>query len=97
MSIQPEKIDPSVAREECTDKLGVWSFGITLMELALGEFPYKVRLKSVFDHLNGIVNGDSPRLSREKFSRELCDFVAACLIKDPIMRPGYDQLLVRIN
>ena len=46
------------------------------MELALGEFPYK-KWNNIFEQLNAVVNGEPPRLSKDKFSRELCEFVAA--------------------
>lgn len=89
----PERIDPKKAGEGYTVKADVWSFGITVMELALGEFPYK-KWSNIFEQLNAVVNGEPPRLSRDKFSKELCDFVASCLTKDTIMRPSYDQLLM---
>ena len=55
------------------------------MELALGEFPYK-KWNNIFEQLNAVVNGEpprlskdkfSPRLSKDKFSRDLCEFVAS--------------------
>ena len=44
------------------------------VELALGEFPYK-NGNSILGQLVAIIMNDSPKLSRDKFSRELCDFV----------------------
>lgn len=46
------------------------------MELALGEFPYR-KWNNIFEQLNAVVNGEPPRLSRDRFSKELCDFVAS--------------------
>ena len=46
------------------------------MELALGEFPYK-KWNNIFEQLNAVVNGEPPRLSKDKFSRDLCEFVAS--------------------
>ena len=45
------------------------------MELALGEFPYK-KWTNIFEQLNAVVNGEPPRLPKDRFSPELQDFVA---------------------
>ena len=58
------------------------------MELTLGEFPYK-KWNNIFEQLNAVVNGDPPRLSRDKFSKELCDFVAAWYVSFVCMTLWY--------
>nr|XP_023028568.1 dual specificity mitogen-activated protein kinase kinase 4-like [Leptinotarsa decemlineata] len=57
----PERIDPQTAKGYDV-RSDVWSLGITLMEVATGNFPYQ-KWSSVFDQLHEVVNGDAPRLS----------------------------------
>ncbi|KAI9012777.1 kinase-like domain-containing protein [Gaertneriomyces semiglobifer] len=73
----------------------VWSLGITLMELALGKFPFPPEGKplSVFELLEYIINEPVPTLPPQDFSQELQDFLTRCLIKDPTARPTPSQLL----
>ena len=69
----------------------VWSLGITLVELALQDFPYKA--DSDFEVLSKIMSDPSPRLPRERFSSDFCDFVDLCLLKEVKHRPKYRKLL----
>ncbi|KND03692.1 STE/STE7/MEK1 protein kinase [Spizellomyces punctatus DAOM BR117] len=73
----------------------VWSLGITLMELALGKFPFPPEGKplSVFELLEYIVNEPVPTLPAGQFSEELEGFIGRCLIKDPAARPTPSELL----
>ena len=52
--------------------------GITLFELATGQFPYP-RWNSVFEQLTQVVSGDPPRLAScdngNTFTAEFVDFV----------------------
>lgn len=92
----PERIDPMSSRQGSYDiRSDVWSFGITLIELATGKFPYP-KWKSVFDQLTQVVKGDPPRLSNKdggNFSDEMLAFTNVCLTKDVTRRPKYRELL----
>ncbi|KAJ3375616.1 MAP kinase kinase (MEK) [Allomyces arbusculus] len=75
----------------------VWALGISLMELAMGRFPFPpeaedVSKLSVVDMLQFIVNEDIPPLSTDHFTPPFVDFVSACLIKDARKRPTPSQL-----
>ncbi|KAF9270530.1 kinase-like protein [Marasmius fiardii PR-910] len=73
----------------------IWSFGITALELSLGrpprsrESPQKVLLRTIQD--------PPPILDRNggeyKYSKAFQEFVATCLVKDPLKRPTAEQLL----
>eukprot|EP00041_Stephanoeca_diplocostata_P019145 m.407344 g.407344 ORF g.407344 m.407344 type:complete len:439 (+) comp21224_c0_seq2:360-1676(+) len=72
----------------------VWSLGLTLVELALGRFPYSGgAVLSPFELLGYIVNEPPPRLSSTHFSREFCDLTARCLAKLAEERPTCRQLM----
>lgn len=73
-------------------KVDIWSFGITLIEMAQMEppnhemSPMRVLLK--------IQKSDPPTLEQpSRWSREFNDFIAKCLVKDPAHRPTAEQLL----
>eukprot|EP00118_Oscarella_pearsei_P001007 m.6361 g.6361 ORF g.6361 m.6361 type:complete len:347 (+) comp15679_c0_seq1:115-1155(+) len=90
----PERINPTQDKAAGYDiRSDVWSLGITLVELALGKFPYPP-WKSVFEQLTLIVQGDPPSIpENDRFSKEFRDFVKNCLIKDHQRRPKYTDLL----
>ena len=70
----------------------IWSLGLSLVETALGQFPYE-KHDNVFAQLHAIVDGPVPELPRYQFSDECRDFVACCLRKNPMERPSYGELL----
>nr|CAB3263618.1 MAPKK5 dual specificity mitogen-activated protein kinase kinase 5 [Phallusia mammillata] len=78
----------------------VWSFGLSLCELATGKFPYQ-QLASKIEGSKGvlpmelmqcIVNEPPPRLTKEHFSSELVDFTKCCLQKEASRRLLPEQL-----
>ena len=72
----------------------IWSLGITLVECALGAYPYPAYSSSnYFVLLSQIINDAAPALSTEQFSPEFVDFVAQCVHKEPEHRPQAQQLL----
>ncbi|XP_037729649.1 dual specificity mitogen-activated protein kinase kinase 4 [Drosophila subpulchrella] len=91
----PERIDPERAKGYDV-RSDVWSLGITLMEVATGNFPYR-KWDSVFEQLCQVVQGEPPRLLTSyngmEFSKEFVDFVNTCLIKKESDRPKYSRLL----
>jgi len=71
----------------------VWSLGLTIIEFAIGHYPYPPETYSnVFAQLQAIVHGDPPGLP-DKYSAVADDFVQKCLHKDSRKRPSYAQLL----
>ena len=73
----------------------VWSLGLSMIEMALGHYPYPPETyANVFAQLTAIVDGDPPELP-EHFSGTAKDFVARCLHKFPDRRATYAELLVR--
>lgn len=84
----------------------VWSVGLTVMELAIGRFPFDTNDSTagdrasagpmgILDLLQTIVHEPAPKLPQsEAFPPILHDFIAKCLLKDPEMRPTPRQLYV---
>ncbi|XP_071051844.1 dual specificity mitogen-activated protein kinase kinase 4-like isoform X2 [Onthophagus taurus] len=96
----PERIDPQGVKGYDV-RSDVWSLGITLFEVATGQFPYP-KWSSVFDQLHQVVNGPAPRLTTNynggnhnanTFTQEFVHFVNTCLIKEESSRPKYNKLL----
>eukprot|EP00798_Chlamydomonas_sp_ICE-L_P032719 gene32719-3604_t len=75
----------------------LWSLGLTLVECALGRFPYPppgdagVQL-GFWELLEYIVMEAPPQLPRDQFSPEFCDFVSKCLQKDCKSRPSVQDM-----
>ncbi|RPD78197.1 kinase-like protein [Lentinus tigrinus ALCF2SS1-7] len=71
----------------------VWSLGLSLIEMALGHYPYPPETyANVFAQLTAIVDGDPPELP-DHFTDVSRDFVARCLHKIPERRASYAELL----
>ncbi|EGY21259.1 protein kinase wis1 [Verticillium dahliae VdLs.17] len=71
----------------------IWSLGLTIIECAMGQYPYPPEVSStIFSQLSAIVEGDPPDLP-EGFSSTARDFVKRCLNKVPKDRPTYAMLL----
>lgn len=95
----PERIQGS----PYTVKSDVWSVGLTLMELAIGKFPFNGGddddepggPQGILDLLQQIVLEPAPKLPKsDAFPSILEDFIARCLLKDPAERPTPKQLYV---
>ncbi|KAJ1562429.1 hypothetical protein HK405_012310 [Cladochytrium tenue] len=93
ISLAPERISVE-SSGAYTAQSDVWSLGLSLVETALGRYPYPAEeYDSVFDQINAIVMGDPPELPVDEFSENARDFVAQCLLKSPDRRPTYTELL----
>ncbi|KAK5122618.1 hypothetical protein LTR85_003881 [Meristemomyces frigidus] len=72
----------------------IWSLGLTIIECAMGHYPYPPETyDNIFSQLAAIVDGDPPDLPADTFSEASRDFVAGCLNKIPKLRPTYPMLL----
>ena len=80
ITLQPERI-----KGESLNNLGtytvssdVWSLGLSIIELALGAYPYPPETYSnVFAQLTAIVHGPPPELPTGKYSADAESFVAS--------------------
>ncbi|XP_065201502.1 dual specificity mitogen-activated protein kinase kinase 6 [Planococcus citri] len=88
----PERIDPSGNPANYDIRSDVWSLGISLIELAIGRFPYDT-WGTPFEQLKQVVKDDPPSLPPNKFTSYFENFVCLCLKKDYNLRPNYQQLL----
>ncbi|CAG8446850.1 13736_t:CDS:2, partial [Dentiscutata heterogama] len=73
----------------------VWSVGITLMELAMGRFPFPPdgSQLTVLELLQHIVHEPAPKLPQDQFPEDFSDFINQCLLKDVKIRPAPNDLL----
>ena len=90
-------------------KSDVWSVGLTIMELAIGRFPFDATDSSagdrasagpmgILDLLQTIVHEPAPKLPRsEAFPDILDQFIAKCLLKSPDERPTPRELYVWLS
>lgn len=97
----PERIQG----EKYTVKSDVWSFGLSIMELAIGKFPFDASEHlsdgdaapaGILDLLQQIVHEPAPRLPKsEAFPQILEDMIQKCMSKRPEERPTPQELYVR--
>lgn len=72
----------------------IWSLGLTIIECALGRYPYPPETyNNIFSQLSAIVDGEPPDLPEEGYSEAAKNFVRGCLNKIPKLRPTYAMLL----
>lgn len=72
----------------------IWSLGLTIIECALGRYPYPPETyNNIFSQLSAIVDGEPPDLPQEGYSEAARNFVQGCLNKIPHLRPTYAMLL----
>jgi len=75
----------------------IWSLGLTIIECALGRYPYPPETyNNIFSQLSAIVNGDPPDLPKDGYSDAARNFVHGCLNKIPKLRPTYAMLLQHV-
>lgn len=91
-----------------TVRSDVWSVGLTVMELAVGRFPFDASDSAagnrasagpmgILDLLQQIVHEPAPKLPKsDAFPPILHEFVAKCLLKKPDERPTPRELYVRL-
>ncbi|KAL2206046.1 kinase-like protein [Sarocladium strictum] len=97
----PERIQG----EKYTVKSDVWSFGLTIMELAIGKFPFGASEAlsdgdgapaGILDLLQQIVHEPAPKLPKsDAFPSILDDMIQRCLYKEPESRPTPQELFDR--
>eukprot|EP01137_Pigoraptor_chileana_P014423 Opistho-2@69025 len=94
----PERLEGSVYSAHAD----VWSLGLSLIEMATGRFPIPPdgkandsgRPMAIFELLEYIVNGPSPRLPDDMpFSPDFRDFINKSMIKEAVQRPDLKQHL----
>lgn len=90
---------PEVMEQSGYDyKADIWSFGITLLELAHGHAPFarlppmKVLLMTLQNPPPTLEDSNTPD-HKKHFSKHMRELVAKCLQKDPSQRPSASQLL----
>jgi mitogen-activated protein kinase kinase 3 len=89
----PERINPSKDRKGYDIRSDIWSLGITMMEMAIGKFPY-ASSGNFFQQLKRVCDDEPPRLPDDgRYTSEFQDFIAQCLQKDYQNRAYYSALL----
>ncbi|KAH6985780.1 kinase-like domain-containing protein [Ilyonectria sp. MPI-CAGE-AT-0026] len=97
----PERIQG----ERYTVKSDVWSYGLSIMELAIGKFPFAASEQlsdgecapaGILDLLQQIVHEPAPSLPKsDAFPSILEDMIQKCLYKEPERRPTPQELFDR--
>jgi len=87
----PERIDPKGDPGNYDVKSDVWSFGISMIEISTGEFPYQ-SWKTPFEQLRQVVMEAPPKLPENQFTPDYEDFINKTLMKDVDERASYPEL-----
>eukprot|EP00050_Salpingoeca_kvevrii_P000622 m.152463 g.152463 ORF g.152463 m.152463 type:complete len:419 (-) comp10162_c1_seq3:89-1345(-) len=92
MYMAPERLNPETARNSYDVRSDVWSYGLTLLELAMLEFPYPCERTSsdIFRLIAVIVHGSVPEFP-EGYSESFENFVEFCLQKNRTKRPKFTE------
>ena len=72
--VQPERINPVTGNQAYDIRSDVWSFGISMIEMATGKFPYET-WRTPFEQLKQVVKEAPPKLPAGEFSTEFDDFI----------------------
>ena len=94
--------------DKYTIKSDVWSFGLTIMELAIGKFPYDASDTTdeegytapggILDLLQQIVHENAPTLPKaDAFPPILDQMIQKCLLKNAPDRPSPKMLYVSLH
>ncbi|KAI6655920.1 Dual specificity mitogen-activated protein kinase kinase 5 [Oopsacas minuta] len=85
--------------EEYSIQSEIWSIGITVMELAIGRFPYEFETRASpmsplgpLELIQSILNEPPPRLPTNEHSNEVREFVGLSMEKEPSHRPNLEEL-----
>ena len=70
----------------------VWSFGLSIMSVALGSYPLATK-GGYWGILDSVKEGPVPTLPEDEFSEIFQHFIDQCLQKNPDDRPDVDELL----
>jgi protein-serine/threonine kinase len=73
-------------------KADIWSLGITLLEMAYGEPPLSGQPAARAVALLGDKKLRAPRLEGEQWSKDMREFVTACLNEEPVDRIPAEEL-----
>jgi len=90
--MSPERIDIMGNPSNYDVRSDVWSLGISLIEISMGKFPYRL-WATPFDQLKQVVQDPAPTLPPGQFSDDFSDFIPMCLNKNVDQRATYPQLL----
>ena len=73
---QPERIDPpDPSKPDYDIRADVWSLGVSLVELAVGKFPYS-NCTTDFEVLTKVIQSEPPKLPQNaNFSPAFQDFI----------------------
>lgn len=71
----------------------LWSVGLTLVQCALGKFPYDLEEYTMWEMLKHIESKSITTSKLKGFSDEFKEFVNACMIMVPSKRPSAAELL----
>ena len=82
--MSPERI----RNEAYTFTADVWSLGLTLVECALGRYPYSTDQSPVGTMME-ILEAPAPIPPQPQFSAAFADFCTQCLSRDALGRPSY--------
>jgi mitogen-activated protein kinase kinase 3 len=70
----PERIDPQGNPSQYDVRSDVWSFGISMIEISTGRFPYS-KWSTPFEQLKQVVAEPAPQLPGNRFSQTYEEFI----------------------